>query len=404
MFINPGAMYAVLVAVLPLADFAAASITPSTPYSILGVTPFSSPSQVDDAYHDLQQTLQRQNKQGLWSGKGDQELPFKQEAELHDAYLTLSDPLERCYWHRDTGVRDWYGVPALCWDEIVRDKLQMLRDAVAQGDFSKLTWLPRPSRHSPFPVDQKLQQSEQATETSIEQEVPVIASKTSEPKTSRASSNTEAATKVTLESTSIKANGNPNAKVDWFSAIGTLFYPVAVAVPELRSWLGTNVAVLHSKISVITQSVLASFPILVSYPQAVLVQAESWLVIIWAWISVAITAVWSYLTTSFKLVREYLMPLAPYPSSDTIPTANGPRTTIMRPAGFNADIFEEDTVLTKLTSLRPSYYTTATTNPLRYQSQSRSYKTGVVTEPVLLTQPTFTEFPVSTVTTYNSRS
>ncbi|KAK3301768.1 uncharacterized protein B0T15DRAFT_544562 [Chaetomium strumarium] len=44
-----------------------------------------------------------------------------------EAYETLTDPLLRCVYHRDQGMPDWYGVPKLCWGEVVVEKLQSAR-------------------------------------------------------------------------------------------------------------------------------------------------------------------------------------------------------------------------------------------------------------------------------------
>ncbi|KAK4176775.1 hypothetical protein QBC36DRAFT_238130 [Triangularia setosa] len=289
---NSGAIYAVLMIALPLADFDARF---PTPYSILGVSVSVSHYQIDDAYNDLLQTLQKQNQKRLWSGKGDQELLAKQRAEFHEAYNTVTDSLERYYWHRDTGVRDWYGVPAHCWDEIVKDKLQILRDAIAQADFSRLTWWPRSSKYAPFPTAQPpAQEPVQVKENSTEQEVPVTNTGSPARKPSEVTSVAGAAAKITSKSTSTKVNLEESRVSGIFDTLSRKLSAMAKAV-----------------VSATTQSVLASFPIIVSYSRTALAQAKTWWVILWAYICLVTTMAWSYLTTSFKLVRKYLMPLRP---------------------------------------------------------------------------------------------
>ncbi|KAK0671328.1 hypothetical protein QBC41DRAFT_219732 [Cercophora samala] len=414
---NPGAIYAILLMALPLVDIAARS---STPYSILGVTGFSSQDEIDDAYNDLLQTLQDQNEKGLWAGDGDQEQLAKKKTEIHDAHLTITDPLERCYWHRDTGVRDWYGLPSLCWDEIVKEKLEALRDAIAQEDFSKLTWWPRSSKYSRSPAAQPHQEPEQATETSTKQELPVTTTKTPERKTSTVDTVTEPAARIPLMYISPK----PKSKLSWISTlyddssrklltmakmvtekvwrtavstVSAMSYPVTILLPRFRTWLDTALPVIHSKASAVKQSVLATISLLGSYSQTALAQAKTWLAMLWAYICLAATAAWAYLTTCFKVVRKYLGPLAPSPSSDSFPTEGAPQPTIRPDAGFNADIIrsldgEQETVLTKLTSLLPGSDVTdallpSTTNTLRFKSQYGLYHSISVTESAQVTKP-----------------
>ncbi|CAP65728.1 uncharacterized protein PODANS_7_695 [Podospora anserina S mat+] len=352
-----GVIYAVLLMALPLVDFA---IAHSSPYSILDVTASASQAQIDGAYEDLLQTLQDQNEKGLWSGEGDQELLAKKIAEIQNAHLTLTDSLERCFWHRDTGVRDWYGRPFLCWDEMVKDKLEALRDAIAQDDFSKLTWRPRSSRYSMLPAAKPDQEPAQVTDSSSTQEPLVTTTETPEHKTSKVDVVTEPAAKVTPEPITTKAADEVTRA--WSTISAVLSYPVTVVIPQLGTWFA------------------AAKPIVVSYSEMALAQAKTWLAILWAFVWLVATTVWSYLTTSFKLARKYLGPLAPSPSSESIPADAAPQPTIRSNAGFNAGIIrsldgEQETVLTKLTSLAPIPDSTATvllastTNPLRYQSQ-----------------------------------
>lgn len=371
----PVVIYAVLLMALPLVDSA---IAHSSPYSILDVTASASQAQIDRAYEDLLQTLQDQNEKGLWSGEGDQELLAKKIAEIQNAHLTLTDSLERCFWHRDTGVRDWYGRPFLCWDEMVKDKLEALRDAIAQDDFSKLTWRPRSSRYSMLPAAKPDQEPAQVTDSSSTQEPLVTTTETPEHKTSKVDVVTEPAAKVTPESITTKAADEVTRA--WSTISAVLSYPFTVVIPQLGTWFA------------------AAKPIVVSYSEMALVQAKTWLAILWAFVWLVATTVWSYLTTSFKLAWKYLGPLAPSPSSESIPADAAPQPTIRSSAGFNADIIrsldgEQETVLTKLTSLAPIPDSTATvllastTNPLRYQSQFRSATAGKVS--TITTKPSY---------------
>ncbi|KAL2142547.1 hypothetical protein VTI28DRAFT_1050 [Corynascus sepedonium] len=97
-----------------------------TPYSVLGVTTSSSTSGITRAYEDLISKT--------WRGKRRQ--------AYHDAYQTLVDPLQRCIFHRDSGIPDWYGVPTLCGSEFAIDRLwaakRFLRARLGDDDlFSK---------------------------------------------------------------------------------------------------------------------------------------------------------------------------------------------------------------------------------------------------------------------------
>ncbi|KAK4662315.1 uncharacterized protein QC763_700695 [Podospora pseudopauciseta] len=286
-----GVIYTVLLMALPLVDFA---IAHSSPYSILNVTASASQAQIDGAYEDLLQSLQDQNEKELWSGEGAQELLAKKIAEIQNAHLTLTDSLERCFWHRDTG------------------------------------------------------------------EPLVTTTETPEHKTSKVDVVTEPAAKITPESITTKAADEVTRA--WSTISAVLSYPFTVVIPQLGTWFA------------------AAKPIVVSYSEMALAQAKTWLAILWAFVWLVATTVWSYLTTSFKLARKYLGPLAPSPSSESIPADAAPQPTIRSNAGFNADIIrsldgEQETVLTKLTSLAPIPDSTATvllastTNPLRYQSQ-----------------------------------
>ncbi|EAQ88762.1 predicted protein [Chaetomium globosum CBS 148.51] len=46
------------------------------------------------------------------------------------AHRTLTDPLQRCLYHRDSGIPDWYSIPRLCWGEMLVDKLQAVKGAI----------------------------------------------------------------------------------------------------------------------------------------------------------------------------------------------------------------------------------------------------------------------------------
>jgi hypothetical protein len=97
-----------------------------TPYRVLGVTTASTHSQITYAYTQL-----TSDKRGSARGT------------YKDAYTTLADPLQRCVYHRDNKIPDWYGVPQSCKGELAVDKLQaakrIIRDSkVVDDSFDKI--------------------------------------------------------------------------------------------------------------------------------------------------------------------------------------------------------------------------------------------------------------------------
>ncbi|KAK4246062.1 hypothetical protein C7999DRAFT_42454 [Corynascus novoguineensis] len=95
-----------------------------TPYSVLGVTTSSSTSEITRAYEDLTSKTWRE----------------KRRQAYHDAYQTLVDPLQRCIYHRNSGIPDWYGVPTLCGSEFAIDRLwaakRFIRARLGDDDLS----------------------------------------------------------------------------------------------------------------------------------------------------------------------------------------------------------------------------------------------------------------------------
>ncbi|KAL2182120.1 uncharacterized protein P884DRAFT_274548 [Thermothelomyces heterothallicus CBS 202.75] len=93
--------------------------TAGTPYSLLGVTPVWFDDEITHAYHAAIGRIALLGPQlGGIPGLVD---PLR---AYHDAYLTLIDPLRRCVYHRDTGIPDWYGVPATCWGSLAVNRLR----------------------------------------------------------------------------------------------------------------------------------------------------------------------------------------------------------------------------------------------------------------------------------------
>jgi hypothetical protein len=103
-----------------------ASSSAPTPYRVLGVTTASTHSQITYAYTQL-----TSDKRGLAHGT------------YKETYTTLTDPLQRCVYHRDNKIPDWYGIPQSCKGELAVDKLQtakrIIRDSkVADDSFDKI--------------------------------------------------------------------------------------------------------------------------------------------------------------------------------------------------------------------------------------------------------------------------
>ncbi|KAL2166162.1 hypothetical protein VTG60DRAFT_3168 [Thermothelomyces hinnuleus] len=93
--------------------------TAGTPYGLLGVTPVWFDDEITHAYHTVIARIALLGPQlGGIPGLVD---PLR---AYHDAYLTLIDPLRRCVYHRDTGIPDWYGVPATCWGSLAVNRLR----------------------------------------------------------------------------------------------------------------------------------------------------------------------------------------------------------------------------------------------------------------------------------------
>jgi hypothetical protein len=94
------------------------------PYRLLGVTTSSTDGQITYAYTKL-------------ASRGSVNGTYK------TAYKTLTDPLQRCVYHRDNKVPDWYGVPQSCKGELTIEKLQatknlIRRSKVVDSSFEKM--------------------------------------------------------------------------------------------------------------------------------------------------------------------------------------------------------------------------------------------------------------------------
>lgn len=89
-----------------------------TPYGVLGVTVTASNREIASAYlKAMNQSIR------LWPGS-------TRLAGLQSSYETLADPYQRCIYHRDERLPDWYGVPRLCCGELVLDKLKVAKSAI----------------------------------------------------------------------------------------------------------------------------------------------------------------------------------------------------------------------------------------------------------------------------------
>jgi hypothetical protein len=107
--------------------------TPHTPYSLLGVTTTSSTAQITHAYHDLVHRTQTGIQLGTVAD-------VSQLTAYRGAYEILTDPLQRCVYHRDNELPDWYGVPKLCWGELAVDRLQAAKGVVRARMGSNLSF------------------------------------------------------------------------------------------------------------------------------------------------------------------------------------------------------------------------------------------------------------------------
>ncbi|KAK4237606.1 hypothetical protein C8A03DRAFT_15862 [Achaetomium macrosporum] len=92
------------------------------PYTLLGVTTASSHSEITDAYYKMMDNTRRHGHLDLVEAGLDL-------FAYREAYETLTDRLQRCVYHRDVEIPDWYGVPKLCWGELAIDTLQCAKTA-----------------------------------------------------------------------------------------------------------------------------------------------------------------------------------------------------------------------------------------------------------------------------------
>ncbi|SPQ26265.1 176c6778-aea7-4249-9c9f-3992945227ae [Thermothielavioides terrestris] len=88
-----------------------------TPYTLLGVSTRSSRREINMVYQRARQTAANAS----------------QLAAYEQAYEILTDRLQRCIYHRDTGIPDWYGVPMLCWVEKARARLKAAKRRVEEA-------------------------------------------------------------------------------------------------------------------------------------------------------------------------------------------------------------------------------------------------------------------------------
>lgn len=97
------ALCLVILLLLPLFD------EDTTPYSVLGVTVTSSREEIFQAYvKGLHETCRNRFHCVLVS------VLFPRVNRIHYSYQILTDPLQRCLYHKFTGMADWYGVPQGC--------------------------------------------------------------------------------------------------------------------------------------------------------------------------------------------------------------------------------------------------------------------------------------------------
>ncbi|KAK3296468.1 uncharacterized protein B0H64DRAFT_461694 [Chaetomium fimeti] len=94
----------------------------TTPYDILGVKTTSSAGTITSVYNNLV----RETKENVFIST----LATPKLETYRVAHETLTNPLQRCVYHRDNKVPDWYGVPQLCWGELVVDKLHAAKTAI----------------------------------------------------------------------------------------------------------------------------------------------------------------------------------------------------------------------------------------------------------------------------------
>jgi hypothetical protein len=91
-----------------------------TPYSLLGVTTTSSTWHITKAYCKLTHKAETGGPLGLGLFAG------KQLAAYHKAYTTITNPFQRCVYHQENNIPDWYGVPPpmMCWAEAAINELE----------------------------------------------------------------------------------------------------------------------------------------------------------------------------------------------------------------------------------------------------------------------------------------
>ncbi|GAB1321024.1 hypothetical protein MFIFM68171_11234 [Madurella fahalii] len=101
----------------------------TTPYSVLGVTVTSSREEIFQAYTQALCGIRRSKVSSMLVN-----LLFTRVSRIHNSYQVLTDPLQRCMYHRFTGMADWYGVPESCSletfiEDIKREKVLQVWDA-----------------------------------------------------------------------------------------------------------------------------------------------------------------------------------------------------------------------------------------------------------------------------------
>jgi curved DNA-binding protein CbpA len=111
-----------LLATISIPTDPALEFNSTTPYGLLGVTTTSSSKTITTAYDNL---VHETKDSVLISTLATSKLEAYQAA-----HKTLTDPLQRCLYHRDNKVPDWYGVPKLCWGEMLVDKLQAAKGSI----------------------------------------------------------------------------------------------------------------------------------------------------------------------------------------------------------------------------------------------------------------------------------
>jgi hypothetical protein len=91
-----------------------------TPYSLLGVTTTSSTMHIAKAYCKLTHEARTRGPfgSGLFAGK--------QLEAYRKAYTTITVPFQRCVYHQENNIPDWYGVPSplMCEVEVAINELE----------------------------------------------------------------------------------------------------------------------------------------------------------------------------------------------------------------------------------------------------------------------------------------